>query len=130
MPPTVSPAVQPVKKLNVMRAAEPPSDGPYLSIEVEPVTGAGPVCVRMVGHLDSGSDFDGVGRNWVPHLVACGGVVVPLKVPEFIGWTDRSVARYSTAKVNMRVRVFSERESSISRERIVCLSVFLGRRIV
>ena len=92
--PQLKPAAQTPKQINVMRAAEPPPDGPYLPIEVESPNGAGPLCVRMVGHLDSGSDFDGMERNWVFHFEACGGVIVPLKVPEFIGWTDRSVARY------------------------------------
>ena len=58
--PQLKRAVQTPKQINVMRAAEPPPDGPYLPIEVESPNGAGPLCVRMVGHLDSGSDFDGM----------------------------------------------------------------------
>ena len=76
--PVQKPAETPAKKLGAMLVGVPMRDGgPNMSVEVSAVRG-GERSLQMVAFLDTLSELDGVGQNWLPHLEACGGTVVHL----------------------------------------------------
>ena len=95
----------PAKKLNVVAMGGKGKQGPYLTVDLTAIDSPVEPVLRMMAHLDSGAELDGVGKNWVPYLELHGGVISPLEVPQLVEWSDKGVTREVDATVNMHLQI-------------------------
>ncbi len=75
--------------------------GPYLAVDLSPSGERSDRTLRMMAHMDSGAELDGVGSNWVPYLELYGGIVEPLEIPQTVEWSDKGVTRDINSIVKM-----------------------------
>jgi hypothetical protein len=93
------------KKFGVIGIGEKGKPGPCLAVEVTHLeNGTGPV-LQMMCQMDSGAQCDGIGENWVPHLVSLGGVVEKLSRPVALEWSDKRIFREVRSAIKMRVAI-------------------------
>jgi hypothetical protein len=105
--------------------------GPYLAVDLLPSGEKSDRTLRMMSHMDSGAELDGVGLNWVPYLELYGGIVEPLEIPQIVEWSDKGVTRESNSIVKMHFQIAGVRyQGSLPFTSCLGRSTLGGRRCV
>ena len=93
------------KSHNTITLSGSKKNKPYLAVDVCACGDQSERTLRLMAHMDSGSELEGVGQNMVSYLEMHGGVVESLSVPQVVNWSDKGVTREAKSIIKMHFKI-------------------------